>query len=104
MRKYLSITPLIIFFCVIIVFFYFLIIKRDPSYLPSVLINQKAPVFETTSLFKNKPFIFEEEFGQETVIVNFFASWCTPCRMEHPYIYQLSKKKGIKLCPLFRLL
>ena len=97
MRKYLSITPLIIFFCVVIVFFYFLIIKRDPSYLPSVLINQKAPVFEATSLFKNKPFVYEEEFGHKTVIVNFFATWCVPCQMEHPYINQLSKEKGIKV-------
>ena len=97
MRKYLSITPLIIFFCVVVVFFYFLIIKRDPSYLPSVLINQKAPVFEATSLFKNKPFVYEEEFGHEIVIVNFFATWCIPCRMEHPYINQLSKEKGVKV-------
>ena len=97
MRKYLSITPLIIFFCVVVVFFYFLIIKRDPSYLPSVLINQKAPLFETTSLFNNEPFIYEEEFGNETVIVNFFATWCVPCRMEHPFINQLSKEKGIKV-------
>ena len=97
MRKYLSITPLIIFFCVVVVFFYFLIIKRDPSYLPSVLINQKAPVFEATSLFKNKPFVYEEEFGHKIVIVNFFATWCIPCRMEHPYINQLSKEKGVKV-------
>jgi len=97
MRKYLSITPLIIFFCVVVVFFYFLIIKRDPSYLPSVLINQKAPVFEATSLFKNKTFVYEEEFGHEIVIVNFFATWCIPCRMEHPYINQLSKEKGVKV-------
>ena len=44
-----------------LVFFYFLIIKRDPSELPSVLINQKAPTFKTTTLFDNKPFKFEEE-------------------------------------------
>ncbi len=98
MRNYLSITPLIIFLCVVIVFFYFLISKNDPSSLPSVLINQKAPVFETTSLFnENNLFIFEEEFGQETVIVNFFAAWCVPCRIEHPYINLLSKEKGIKV-------
>ena len=48
-----------------LVFFYFLIIKRDPSELPSVLINQKAPTFKTTTLFDNKPFIFEEESGQQ---------------------------------------
>ena len=78
-----------------LVFFYFLIIKRDPSELPSVLINQKAPTFKTTTLFDNKPFIFEEESGQQVVIVNFFATWCIPCREEHPYISKLSKEKNI---------
>ena len=95
MRKYFLSAPLIIFFCMMLVFFYFLIIKRDPSELPSVLINQKAPTFKTTTLFDNKPFIFEEESGQQTVIVNFFATWCIPCREEHPYISKLSKEKNI---------
>ena len=80
-----------------IVFYYFLIIKRDPSELPSVLINQKAPMFETTTLFDNKPFVFEEESGQQALIVNFFATWCIPCREEHPYISKLSKKKTLQL-------
>ena len=78
-----------------LVFFYFLIIKRDPSELPSVLINQKAPTFKTTTLFDNKPFTFEEESGQKVIIVNFFATWCIPCRKEHPYINKLSKEKNI---------
>ena len=78
-----------------LVFFYFLIIKRDPSELPSVLINQKAPTFKTTTLFDNKPFIFEEESEQQVIIVNFFATWCIPCREEHPYISKLSKEKDI---------
>ena len=51
MQKNLFIFPLIIFFCIILVFSYFLIIKRDPSELPSPLINKKAPMFKTTSLF-----------------------------------------------------
>ena len=97
MQKYLFVAPLIIFLCIIIVFFYFLVIKRDPSEIPSVLINQKAPKFKTTSLFNNETFISEEIFGHETIIVNFFASWCVPCRLEHPYINQLSKEKNVKV-------
>ena len=97
MRKFFYIFPLFVFFCVIIVFFYFLIIKQDPTELPSSLINKKAPRFETLSLFNNENFIFEKEFGREIVIVNFFATWCGPCRVEHKYIISLSKEKGIKV-------
>ena len=97
MRKYIFITPLIIFFCIILVFFYLLIIKRDPSDIPSVLLNQKVPIFETTSLFNDEPLISKQIFGKETIIVNFFATWCAPCLLEHPYIIKLSKEKDIKV-------
>ena len=97
MQKYFFTAPLVIFFCIIIAFFYLLIIKRDPSELPSVLIDQKVPLFETTSLLNDEPFIFEKELGKETILVNFFASWCIPCKLEHPYIDQLSKEKNIKI-------
>ena len=97
MQKYFFTAPLVIFFCIIIAFFYLLIIKRDPSKLPSVLIDQKVPLFETTSLLNDELFVFEKELGKETILVNFFASWCIPCRLEHPYINQLSKEKNIKI-------
>ena len=97
MQKNLFIFPLIIFFCIILVFSYFLIIKRDPSELPSALINKKAPMFKTTSLYDEEPILAKEIFGQETIIVNFFATWCIPCRAEHFFIEKLSKDKNIRV-------
>ena len=72
-------------------------IKNDPSELPSVLINQKTPKFETLSLLSNQKFLYEKEFNNDLKIVNFFASWCVPCSTEHKYIDLLSKEKGIKI-------
>ena len=97
MKKQLLIFPSIVFFFILLVFFYLLIIDRDPTELPSVLIEKKVPRFETESLLDNKKFISTEEFGNKTVIVNFFATWCKPCREEHPYIKRLSNTKGIKI-------
>ena len=97
MKKYFLVFPSVLFFCVIIVFFYFLIIERDPSEIPSALIKKKIPIFDTTSLFEEKNFISKEEFGHETIIVNFFATWCGPCRLEHVYLQKLSKQKEIKI-------
>ena len=97
MQKNLFIFPLIIFFCIILVFSYFLITKRDPSELPSALINKKAPMFKTTSLLDNEVVLAKEIFGHETVIVNFFATWCIPCREEHSFIEKLSKDKNMKV-------
>ena len=95
MRKFFFFSPIVVFICIIFIFLYHLIINNNSSELPSVLINQKAPKFETLSLLSDKNFLYEKEFNNNLKIVNFFASWCVPCSAEHKYIDQLSKEKGI---------
>ena len=96
MKKQYLIFPLILFSFVLVIFFYFLIIDYNPSELPSALLNKKAPKFKTSSLLEKEDFLSTKEFGHETTIVNFFATWCGPCRAEHSYIKLLSDK-GIKI-------
>ena len=93
MNKKLLIFPFIIFFLILSIFFYLLIINRDPSQIPSALINKKVPIFKTKSLLENKPFSSENEFNGAITLVNFFATWCGPCREEHVYIKRLYDKK-----------
>ena len=95
MKKQLLIIPLIFFLSILLIFFYLLIIDRNPSELTSALLNKKVPKFETKSLFKEKKFISSRVFGNKIQLVNFFATWCKPCRDEHDYIKQFSNKEGI---------
>ena len=98
MKKKLSIFPVFFFLSILLIFFYLLIIERNPSYeLPSNLLDKNVPKFETESLFKNAKFTSSKEFGNEITLVNFFATWCKPCRDEHVYISNFSNKKGIKV-------
>ena len=97
MKTKILIFPFITFLFILLVFIYLLVIERDPSELPSVLINKKVPIFETESLLNKKKFISKNEFGSETTLVNFFATWCGPCRDEHVYIKRLSDEKGLKI-------
>ena len=97
MKTKILIFPFITFFFVLLVFFYLLVIERNPSELPSVLIDKKVPEFETESLLNKKKFISKSEFGSEITLVNFFATWCGPCRGEHVYIKRLSDEKGLKI-------
>ena len=97
MKKQLLILPSVFFLLILSIFFYLLIIDRNPSELPSTLLNKNVPKFETESLLKNEKFISYQEFGNETTLVNFFATWCKPCRDEHTYIKRFSNEEGIKV-------
>ena len=97
MKKKLTILPSIFFLLILITFFYLLIIERNTSEIPSNLLNKNIPQFETDSLFNDKKFISSQKFGDEIILVNFFATWCKPCRDEHVYIKRFSNEKKIKV-------
>ena len=73
MKKQLLILPSIFFFLILLVFFYLLIIDRDPSELPSTLLDKNVPKFNTDSLLKDEKFVSSKEFKNEIVLVNFFG-------------------------------
>ena len=97
MKKQLLIIPFILFLFILLAFFYLLIIERNPSEIPSNLLNKNVPDFETESLLKKETFVSSKEFGNEIVLVNFFATWCKPCRDEHVYIKLFSEENGIRV-------
>ena len=97
MNKQFFKIPVIFFLFILSIFLYLLIIDRNPSDIPSNLLNKNVPIFETKSLFSSEKFISYKEFGNEPMIVNFFATWCKPCRDEHVYIKNFSKEKKVKV-------
>jgi cytochrome c biogenesis protein CcmG, thiol:disulfide interchange protein DsbE len=56
---------------------------KDPRLLPSELIGERAPAFALERLEGSGPISLTELRGQ-VVVLNFFASWCGDCRIEHP--------------------
>ena len=95
-KKILIILPAL-FLLILLTFFYLLIVERNPNEIPSNLLNKKVPNFETESLLKKQKFISSEEFGKEKVLVNFFATWCKPCRDEHGNIKKFSNEENIRV-------
>ncbi len=81
MKKNILILPVILFFLILLAFFYLLIIDRNPSELPSVLINKKVPAFEAKSLLENKTFVSPNEFRNEIRLVNFLPHGVSPVLM-----------------------
>ncbi|MGE0714684.1 MAG: DsbE family thiol:disulfide interchange protein [Alphaproteobacteria bacterium] len=67
----------------------------DPRTVPSALIDKPAPAFDLPALGDIAPGLKTADLGGEPVLVNVFASWCVPCRAEHPILMRLAAEKGI---------
>lgn len=72
---------------------------RDPQEVPSVLINQPVLDFKLVGVRgreKNEDqfTISDLKMGQVT-LVNYWASWCGPCQVEHPLLMKLAEENGV---------
>lgn len=65
---------------------------NDTKELNSALIGQPAPVLEVAPLGPLEPFTEEMLRDGEIKLVNFWASWCAPCRVEHPNLTALAEE------------
>lgn len=65
--------------------------RDDPDSLPSVLIGNAAPAFTVTELPGRAAIPEGMLTDGEVKLVNFWASWCVPCRVEHPQIEELAQ-------------
>lgn len=73
---------------------------RDPGRLPSALIDKPAPPIDLPSIYPDRPGFANADLRGRAVLVNVFASWCVPCRAEHPVLARLAEEHGV---PLFGL-
>ncbi|CAD7042950.1 DsbE family thiol:disulfide interchange protein [Pseudorhizobium endolithicum] len=69
---------------------------RDISAIPSALIGQKAPSLALPALDgANTPALSDAAIAGRLTLVNVFASWCVPCRQEHPILKELAKDERL---------
>jgi cytochrome c biogenesis protein CcmG/thiol:disulfide interchange protein DsbE len=94
MRKLLSLLPLILF--LVLVGYFSLSLREGPRDLPSALTDKPAPDFVLPPLGAGEAVSLASLRGQVTV-VNFFASWCVPCRLEHPMLMRLAHQDRISI-------
>jgi cytochrome c biogenesis protein CcmG/thiol:disulfide interchange protein DsbE len=96
-RSWMAALPFLIFAGMAAFFAWRLFLGHDPSVLPSVLIGHQAPAFNLPALpDSGKPGLSDADLRKGAVtVVNIFASWCGPCRIEHPYLRKLAENEAL---------
>lgn len=95
--------PLVVFGGLVVIFFMQLTSGRDVSELPSALVGKQVPRFSLPPLEDlNRegapvPGLSSDNLTGTVKLVNIFASWCVPCRAEHPVLMALAEQDGLPI-------
>ena len=96
MRRAVYLLPLLLFLLLAGYFGMALRPGYDPHLLPSAMINKEAPAFDLAALNGPDRLALESLTGSP-VLINFFASWCVPCREEQPVLMRLADQEHVPL-------
>ena len=100
MRNKFSLFIIIIFLSFCFVIFY-KGLNNSNTYAPKIKNKKDMPIFEAKS-FDSNTYLHSKKIFEEDIfyLVNIWASWCVPCREEHPLLMKLNKYQSVKLIGL----
>jgi len=100
MKKNFYYLTLFLFFIFVFTVFY-LGLNKPNSYKPNEPNDKNLTKFYSTELFLNDElYSYEIIKNNKYTLVNIWASWCIPCRDEHPYLMELKKNEKLKIVGL----
>jgi cytochrome c biogenesis protein CcmG/thiol:disulfide interchange protein DsbE len=91
LKKEFKIFILLIFFGLLFFLFYYSL-NKNKNFEPKVMIGKQFPNLTEESLFNNETLNIKQISNNNLFLVNIFASWCVPCKIEHPFLMKLKNK------------
>lgn len=89
----INIYTIIIFgFVIFFLSIFWLGLERDNNYNTKNLTGKKIASFKLSSIHNDDLISGEILRQNEFTLINFFSSWCAPCRLEHKYLIKLAKQ------------
>ena len=86
-----------VFILVFILTIFYLSLNRSSNYDTKFLVGNKLADIELKALESEKFFTNNDLKNNNYTLINFWASWCAPCRIEHQFLMILSKNENIKI-------
>jgi cytochrome c biogenesis protein CcmG, thiol:disulfide interchange protein DsbE len=87
--------PLVLF--LVLVIFLAIGLTRDPSRLPSALLDRPAPTFRLPQLKEPDKTFSAEDMRGKVWVMNVWASWCVACRDEHQYLFRYARSGAVPI-------
>ena len=86
-----------VFLIIFTILVFFLALTIDKKYSTEKIVGKKIDNFEIQFLHNNKVFKKIDLINDKYYLINIWASWCLPCKKEHPILMNLQKEKNLKL-------
>lgn len=95
MNRLVFLIPVLLFGALAIWFAFGL--KRDPGYLPSMLIDRPVPAFQLPAIKEGADGLSSADFNGNVSLLNVFGSWCASCEIEHPVLLEIAQEGDVPI-------